>query len=339
MNHNSRSSHSFIVVFITLLAISSFLLTACSATGAGTPKTYRVGIIFNRTGYDDIANGFKDKLFELGYQEGQNVSYDLQTVSETLTAQQISEKFVAEKVDLILACGTGSALAAKAAAQETSIPVIFTFSTIEGNTLVNSVQEPGGNVTGVRYPGPELTAKRFDLLHDVAPQIKRVYVAYQPDNPVVQSALEVLRPAAAEIAVSLVEVQITKAEELSADLEARAKAEDIGIDAILIMPEPISQSKAGWAAINKFAAEHKLPVAGNAVDQAQQGALFSYAPTYSDNGIQAALLANKILQGTLAGTLPVVTPEAQLLLNYEVAQQLGLTVPEGVLHLASEIIR
>ena len=91
--------------------------------------------------------------------------------------------------------------------------------------------------------------------------------------------------------------------------------------------------------INQFAAEHNVPIAGNAFAQAEQGALFSYSPTYSDNGIQAALLADKIFKGTFPSTIPVVTPEAQLLLNYKVAQQLGLTVPEGRLKQAYEIIR
>jgi putative ABC transport system substrate-binding protein len=323
---------------ITLLVIVALALSGC-----GTPqssKMYHVGIIYTQASFISIADGFKAKMTELGYEEGKNVVYDLQLVDKDANqAPKIVEKFVADKVDLIFAFATSAALAAKEGTQGTDIPVIFAFSTIEGSPLVNSVSEPGGNVTGVRYPGPELTAKRFELLHQMVPQLKRLYITYQADYPTSKYALEALRPAAEAAGVTLVEDIITKVEDISANLEARAKAEDIGMDAILIMPENFSQSPTGWAAISEFAAAHQLPVGGNTTTQASQGAVFSYAPDLTENGRQAALLADKIFKGTPAGTIPVVTPESQLHLNYKVAQQLGLTVPEGLLKQATEILR
>ncbi len=336
-NHSQTRTRKGWTILVGVIVIS-LLLSGCG--GGQQAKVYHVGMIFSRTGFEDISAGFKTKMTELGYTEGKNIVYDIQIVNAgTATAEKITQKFVADKVDLILACATTSAVTAKATTQGTNIPVIFAFTTIEGTTLVNNVREPGGNITGVRYPGPELTAKRFEILHEAVPQLKRLYITYQADYPTTKSALEALRPAATAAGVTLVEVPITKVEDIAADLDARAKAADIGMDAILIMPETLSQSAAGWGAISKFAAEHKIPIAGNAVAHAQQGALFSYAPTYSENGTQAALLAIKIFKGTPAGTIPVVSPESQLLLNYKVAQQLGLTVPQGLLGQANEIIR
>lgn len=337
--HNSMhtTTHKGWTILIAVI-IAGLILGGCG--GAQQAKVYHIGIVFSRSGFDDIADGFKAKMTELGYVEGENVFYDLQIVDgDRLTAQQISEKFVADKVDLILACGTGGAMAAKKATQGTDIPVIFTYSIIEGSPLVESVREPGGNITGVRNPGPELVSKRVEILREMMPQLKRLYIAYQADYPTSPSTLEALHPAVAAMGIDLVEVQITSVEDISADLDARNKAEDIGIDAILIMPEAISQSAEGWAAIKQFASDHNLPVAGNAFSQAEQGALFSYAATYQDNGTQAALLADKIFKGTPAGAIPVVTPEAQLLLNFTAAKQLGLTVPESILTQAFEIIR
>jgi putative ABC transport system substrate-binding protein len=325
---------------LTWVMVATLLLSGCGQTQTPTKEVYQVGIIFSRSGFDDIANGFKARMTELGYVEGENIAYDIQTVDgDKLTAQQISEKFVADQVDLIVACGAGGAIAAKKATEGTDIPVVFSYLSIEGTTLVNSVREPGGNITGVRNPGPEIMAKRLELLHTIMPQLKRLYIAYQADYATAPSTLEALRPAVAALGIELVEAHITNSADISADLAARAQAEDIGIDAILIMPDAVSQSTESWAAISQFAVEHSLPVVGNTVAQAKQGALFSYAPTFSDNGMQAGLLADKILKGTPAGTLPVVTPDAQLFLNYKVAQQLGLTVPEGLLKQAVEIIR
>lgn len=326
-------------MLLTWIIVATLLLSGCG-NAQPSKETYRVGIIFTRTGYDDIANAFKDKMAEMGYVEGTNIVYDLQIANvDTNPAKSIAEKFKADNMDLILTCGTGASLAAKAAVQGTNIPVIFTFSTIEGIDLVQSVSAPGGNVTGVRYPGPELTSKRFEILHQMMPDLENLYVTYQADNPTSQSAFEALRPVAQAAGVTLVEEHITKVEDITANLAARAGAEDIGIDAIFILPDALSQSSAGWAAINQFAAEHKLPVAGNAIAQAREGALFSYAPAYSENGKQAALLANKIFKDVAVGTIPVVTPDSELLLNYKVAQQLGVTIPEGLTKQAVELIR
>jgi putative ABC transport system substrate-binding protein len=111
------------------------------------------------------------------------------------------------------------------------------------------------------------------------------------------------------------------------------------VDAILIVPETLSQSAVGFGAISEFAAAHKVPVVGNIFSQIEQGALFIYAPAVIDGGKLAAQLADKVFKGTPAGTIPVLTPESQLVINYKAAQQLGLTIPEGLLKQASEIIR
>jgi putative tryptophan/tyrosine transport system substrate-binding protein len=337
-NKNSNDRYQKIWLLLTWVSVFSLLLSACGAAQA--PKVYHVGIVYTQSTFVNIISGFKAEMTDLGYVEGKNINYDVQlVVPGTSTSLSISKKFVTDKVDLIFAFATSAVVDAKAATQGTNIPVIFAFSTIEGNNLVNSVGAPGGNITGVRYPGADLTAKRFELLIQILPQVKRLYISYQPTYPTAPSALAALRPAAAAAGVTLIESQTAKVEDISADLNARANTGDTGMDAILIMPENLSQTTTGWGAINKFAADHQIPIAGNAVVQAQQGALFSYAPDLTEHGKQAALLADKIFKGTPAGTIPVVTPESQLTLNYKVAQQLGITLPDGLLKQANMIIR
>jgi ABC-type branched-subunit amino acid transport system substrate-binding protein len=336
---NKNNSQKLWALF-TWVIVATLILSACGTGQSSGKKVYHVGIIFSRTGFDDIANAFKSKMTELGYVEGENIVYDLQVIEEgKLTGQNIAEKFVVDKVDLILACGAGGAIAAKKATEGTDIPVVFTYLSIEGTTLVNSVREPGGNITGVRNPGPELMSKRVEMLNDIMSGLRRLYIAYQADYATAPSTLEALRPAAAALGMELVETQITSTEDIAADLEARAQAEDIGIDAIMIMPDAISQSTDSWALISQFATEHNVPIVGNTVAQAKQGALFSYSGTFGDNGTQAALLTDKIFKGTPAGTIPVVTPDAKLVLNYKVAKSLGLLVPDDLMRQAVEIIR
>ena len=253
--------------------------------------------------------------------------------------QRVLEQFVANEVDLIFAFPTEASVVAKAATQGTDIPVVFAIGGIEGNDLVERVRQPGGNVSGVRYPGPDLVVKRFEFLRELAPQIKRLYIPYDPNYPNGPPALEALRPVASSHGVTLVETPVTSVKEIQADLQARAASADIGMDAIQILPEALTQSPAGWEAISAFAAEHKLPLVGSVLFSVQIGGVFSYCIDFAENGKLAAPLADKILKGTQAGTIPVVTPEAHLQINYKVAQELGLTVPEGMLSLAEEIIR
>ncbi len=320
------------------LMFIALMLFGCS--DAKAPKVYRVGILPGVDPHVSIADGFKAKMIELGYEEGKNIVYFFQKVNaDPVEQRRIAEEFVKDKVDLIFALSTSAALAAKTSAQTSNIPVVFAFTTIEDNDLIKDIREPGGNITGVRYPGPDLTAKRFELLHELAPQAKRLWVAYDLHYPTSRRASEALRSAVSARGVTLIELPATRIEEIPADLDARSASTDTGIDAILIMPETYSQSPIGWTAIRKFAAKHKIPIGGNSLVQAQQGALFSYAPDLLEDGRLAALLADKILKGTPAGKIPVVTSESYLRLNYKVAKELGLTINEGVLKMANEVIR
>jgi len=326
-------------IWLTILAWSILIGLFLSSCGTQS-KVYRVGIVSGIAPFASIADGFKAEMTELGYVEGENIVYDVQEINADPEEQKrVLEQFVEDEVDLIFAFATEAALDAKTATAGTDIPVVFAMSNIEGVDLVDSIRQPGGNITGVRYPGPDLALKRFEFLMDIAPQTERLYVAYRDAYPANHSALEVLRPAAEASGVTLVEVPLTSATDLEADLQARTAAGDIGIDAILIMPDDITQSPPGWPMLSEFAAEHKIPIGGSAGFEADTGAVFSYINENMETGRLAAPLADKILNGAPAGDIPVVTPESELRLNYKVTEELGLTIPEGLLSIAVEVIR
>ena len=323
---------TLLVVVIVLIP----LLGAC----APKPKTYQVGILCGSDAFLEVVAGFKAGMANLGYVEGENVIYDMQALNADPTGEQhAAERFVSNKVDLIFAVPTEPAVAAQAATRETGIPVVFAYAGIENSGLVNSVREPGGNITGVRFPGPEQISKRLEILLELAPQVRRVWIGYDRNYPNTSPALEALRPLAASRGVTLVEVPATTLEELEADLASRAAKEDIGIDAIILMPDIFNHSPDGWALIRGFAAQHRVPVAGSFLYTVEQGAVFGNANDLVRVGELAAPLADKILKGAPAGTIPVVTPDQALYINYKVAQQLGLTVSEGLLGQADEVIR
>ncbi|MBN2117489.1 MAG: ABC transporter substrate-binding protein [Anaerolineales bacterium] len=323
---------------LTWLIIATLLLSGCGGT---SKKVYHVGILAF-PGFMEMADGFKAEMTELGYIEGENITYDLQLyipgVDSIDSANEKLQKFISDGVDLIYAFPTEQAELAKAATEGTDIPVVFAFAGLEGTTLVKSVREPGGNITGVRFSGPESTAKRLELLHQLVPNAKRIGYFYQKDYPTNAPALEKLRPVAAEMGLSLVEIPITSIEEMQADMDARAKQDDLGMDAILQAPDALTHSPDCFAVILKFVAEHKLPLGAGQTNQAP-GALFAYSPYNSEVGALAAPIADKVLKGTPAGTIPVASPENHLVLNHKVAQELGLTIPQGLLRMADEIIQ
>jgi putative tryptophan/tyrosine transport system substrate-binding protein len=327
-------------IYRALILLAGIVAAALLLGGCATPKVYRVGILTSNPSFAAIGNGFKDQMTKLGYIENKNITYITQNANPDPEDRQLqAKKLVDDKVDLIFTSGSEDTVAAQAGTQGTNVPVVFSYGQLEGTNLVKSVREPGGNMTGVRYPGPEMISKRLEILLKIVPTVKRVWIGYNKNGPNTATALEALRPAAAALGVTLVEVPATKQEELGADLAARAQAADPGMDAIITMPDSFNTSADGFAAISKFATEHKLPVAGGFANMAKQGALFVNSTDLANVGSLAAPLADKVLKGTQIGTIPVVTPEQTLLINYKVAQALGLTVPDGLLKQATEIIR
>ena len=326
--------------WLTLLLGSVLIGLLVSGCGAEEPKVYRVGILSGLSFITDIADGFKAEMAELGYVEGENIVYDVQvTEFDMAVYQQTLQKFVDDEVDLIFVFPTEASIEAKAITQGTDVPVLFSFAQIEGMGLVESVREPGGNITGVRYPGPDLALKWFEIMRKLAPETTQMWVPYQRGYPIVGPQLEALYPAAEAAGVTLVEVPADNTAELEAELAARANAAELGPDAILIIAEPLGSTPESFAVIGQFATERGIPFGGGGLSMEDNEAVFGLAVVPLDAGKQAAPLADKILKGTPAGKIPVVSADSYLQLNYKVAQELGLNMDEGLLSQADEIIR
>jgi putative tryptophan/tyrosine transport system substrate-binding protein len=246
---------------------------------------------------------------------------------------------VDDKVDVIVVFPTEASMEAKKATEGTGIPVVFTFALIEGMDLVDSIREPGGNITGVRYPGPDIVLQRFEIMHEMVPQAKRFLVPYQRGYPIVAPQLEALHSTAETAGVTLVELPASNTTELQAYFGARNKSADVGFDAILVIVEPLAVTPDAFEVIGKFAYEHKLPIGGALMAAGDYKSIFGVNVNTIAVGRQTAPLLDKVLRGTPAGTIPVVSAERFLQINYKAAQELGVNVSEGLLSRADEIIR
>jgi putative ABC transport system substrate-binding protein len=321
-----------------LLVLSFFSMVGMLFTGCGEKKVYRIGILSGIEFMAVVGEGFKEKMTELGYIEGENITYDVQTpVNYMEDIDRISKQFVEDKVDLIFCYPTEAALGAKKATAGTNIPVVFAVTNIEGSDLINSIREPGGNITGVRYPGPDLALKRFDIMQQLAPKAKTYWLPYHPDLPVCYPQLEALRPAAKSAGITIIESPLRDANEVEAFLKKRAEKPDF--DALFCIAEILTIDPDAFLVMNKYTTKHKIPMGGVLMQVDGYSSVYGVNVKDSEAGTNGAILADKILKGTQAGTIPVISSESYFELNYKEAKKLGLDVSEGLLVQADRVIK
>ncbi len=339
MTHQAVSRRPCWYGWMALLLVLAFSTTMVSCRPS--PRVYRVGVLSGLAFVAPAVDGFKSKMAELGYIEGQNIQYDVQSADvDSAAYQRILQQFVDAKVDLIFVFPTEAAMEAKAITQGTNIPVVFCFALVEDTYLVNSIREPGANITGVRYPGPEVMLKRFEIMRRIAPQARRILLPYLRDYPTVPSQLKVLRPVAESEGISLIETPVGSAAELEEALQSHRLADgSLDIDAILLMVDPVAITPETFLVAARFADQYRIPIGGAPMHVENYRPLFGLMILPYPSGELAAPLADKILRGTPAGTIPVVSPEPYMQINYQLALELGLTVPESLLAEADEIIR
>jgi putative tryptophan/tyrosine transport system substrate-binding protein len=338
-----RDFHQLFAFLKRFTAITAMVLTAAVVAGAGScakpARVYRVGILVGTDSMKGLSDGFRKNMAELGYVEGKNVVYDIQeSGADRIVEKRIAEKFVADKVDLVYAFPGQPALAVKTAAKA-KIPIVFANAIIGGSDLIDSIRNPGGNITGVRIPNPELTLKSFESLLELKPSTRRVLIVYDTNYPTDMPILAALRPEAAASGVSLLEARVPDPAGIRDVLAGFEKTLDPETDAMLFLPDTVPRLSASAKAVLAFADRHRVPLAGGASSMVKDGTVLTAAADQDEQGKLAAGLADKILKGVPAGSIPVVTTKTYLVINYKKARELGLNPPEGLLKQAGVVIR
>ena len=298
------------------MMILAFVITAGLIFSGCGEKVYKVGILSGVNFFASTADGFKAKMTELNYTEGKNISYDLEKGnSDPENYKRILKKFVSDKVDLIFVFPGGLADYADEAVKGTKIPVLFANSDIGAVAI-----------------------QRFELMHKLVPNAKRMLVPYNRANIVVPRQLAVLRPRMAAAGVTMVELPVLSAAYIENDLQTRAKSGDIGFDAILMIIEPLAISPEGFCALGKFAADHKIPIGGAIMMVGGYRSIFGVDMNNVAVGKEAASVADKIIKGD-TGVSKTIVPENYIQINYKAIQELGLSVDNDILSRANKVIQ
>jgi putative ABC transport system substrate-binding protein len=291
---------------------------------SASPDSYR----FN-------ADSFREGLTKAGFVEGRNVRIEERWARGDYGAlPALAAELVAKGVVAIAA--TGDVASARAAQQAShTVPVVFT---IGGDPvrfgLVQSINRPGGNVTGVLFNQNILAAKRVDLLREVAPKVSRVALLMNPTNPNVKLEIDDAEAGAKKLDLETVTVNFRNAREVEAALDQVISAR---ADGFITGTDPIVLDRREQ--IVAFAHQHKLPSVCFVRQFATAGGLVSYGPSISWMYRQAGDYVGQILKGARPADMPVLQPtQFELVINLKTARAYGLSVPLTLQAAADEVI-
>jgi putative ABC transport system substrate-binding protein len=278
---------------------------------------------------------FRQGLKQSGYVEGQNVAIEYRWAqNEYERLPELVADLIRRRVALIVAAGgPPSALAAKAATSTIPIVLIFGADPVR-LSLVDSLNRPGGNVTGITFLTTELMAKRLELLRELIPQATTI--AYLADARTVTSE-EMLRDALAaggalgrELAVVAARSDRDFEPAFSTFVERQAGA-------LVVAPSQLYDSNRDQLVV--LAARYKIPAIYQAREYVVDGGLMSYGASYGDTFRVGGLYVGQILKGEKPSHLPFQqATKLELVINLKTAKALGLEVPLSLMIRADEMI-
>jgi ABC-type uncharacterized transport system substrate-binding protein len=328
--------------FITLLggaAVVGPLAARAQQPIGRMGKMPRVGVLMPGPAAHSAAliDPFYRGLHELGYIEGQNLAIERRDGDwkpDRLAA--LATELVGLKVDIMVAWSTPTAHAAKQATN--SIPIIaVAMADPVGDGLVASLARPGGNVTGTTFLGPELVAKRLQLLRDVVPGLVRVAALWHPHaygEPTMASVVKDIEDAARTLGMQLQLVAANGPDDIASAFSAMAN-ERAG--AFIVLPSSMLFGE--HRRIVELAANNRLPGMYQAREFVDGGGLMSYGANLDDLFRRTATYVDKILKGAKPADLPVERPtKFELVINLKVARAVGLTINRDILLVADEVI-
>ena len=306
-----------------------------SAQASESGDMLQIGIIqlVEHDALDKAREGFIDDLKENGFVDGENIIIDYQNAQgDQSNLKTISQRFVQNNDDLILAIATG---AAQSVAAETSdIPILGTAITdYEGAQLIESNDAPGGNVSGTTDLTP--VAKQIELLKEMMPDAKTLGILYNSSEVNSEIQAQMAQEAAEAEGIECKTATVTNTNDIAQVMESIAG----DVDAVYIPTDNTFAS--AMATVSKVAEEYKLPTICGEQGMVENGGLATVGIDYYKLGKQTGEMAVKILKdGANVAEMPIESlDDANICLNLDEAQNIGYEFPQSVLDEAVYLIK
>lgn len=320
-------------MFTRVVTTVVLVLAAIAPAGAQfNTKMPRVGFLAPQGRSLPLYDAFRQGLADLGYVDGKNI------VIEPRFAEGHYERFpeilaelVGLRVDVLAVTGAVTARAAKKAV--TDIPTVFSVVVDPvADNVVSSLDQPGGNLTGVTCFDPQQATKQLDLLKEVIPGLRRVAILGD------QGVSEALIKAGEEQARSLgLQPQRLRVAGPNPDLDGAFVAmKQQHADALLVLEEPVLGVHA--TKIAELAVKDRLPTMFPP-SRVAAGGLINYGTSQTEAIRHMAAYVDKVLKGAKPSALPVERViRYELIVNQKTARELGVTIPPQVLKRADRVI-
>jgi putative ABC transport system substrate-binding protein len=295
-----------------------------------------VGTIYSVSAVSWTQNmdGFRRGLASTGFIEGRNIALDYRWADgRAERMREFAEELLRRKPAVILAGGSNTGVRDVVAAVRT-IPIVFTTAVDPVETgLVPSLNQPGGNVTGVTFIGSELVPKQLEYLRELVPSAKKIVALVNRSNPIMaQAVIRNAEEAGRRLGLTIIvihagtEVEIDRAFEMAVEQGASG----------LFADDSYFTSRA--AQLGALGLRHRLPTFGVPLI-VSSGALMGYGADLPDSYRQAGVYVGRILKGEKPADLPVLRPaKFSLVINMKTAKALGIEVPLFLQQRADEVI-
>jgi putative tryptophan/tyrosine transport system substrate-binding protein len=311
-----------------------FVFALClflSASSNGNPRMFTIGVVSDVQALSPVLDGFKAGIAKLGYIEGKDVTYLVG--EERRNKKELAAEvrgLLSKKIDLFFTIGNQATLAAMEAIKGTDMPILAAplRKPVESG-LVESINHPGGNVTGVLTS--DCSLKTLEWMKTIIPGIKKVYLPYNPDDKPSKAALIGIEQTASRLGITIVYHEIHSIKEAIDTLENFPQ----DIQAVFRVPSPTLDERIGD--LSNAAMKKGIPV--GAMYPLDRDALIIFSDDFYEIGKQAARLAHQIRLGIRPSEIPIESTDVYLTVNLKTAAKIRLTISDDVLFQAKTIIR
>lgn len=278
---------------------------------------------------------FRQSMRDLGYVEGRNVLYVARFAEGKRDGMDVlASELAGLKPDVIVTLGFPSAESAKRATG--TIPIVITGAGDPvGTGLIATLARPGANLTGISDQSTELSAKRLELLTQVAPNAARVAVIWNAGDQAMTLRTREIERAAGVLRVTIQPLGVREPEDFDKAFAAIVRERP---DALLLVTDALTNINR--KKVLDFAAEQRIPAIYERSLYVRDGGLISYGPSIDDTFRRLAVYVDRILKGAKPADLPVEQPTRyELVVNVRAAKALGLVIPQSMLLRADEVVQ